>query len=65
MNRKTLQSETPVQEPLPPFPLPPTPEDERIPVPPGELVPEPIILPPEEPNKSPIDEGKGQQKAYL
>lgn len=65
MNKKILQSETPVQEPLPPFPLPPTPEDERIPVPPSDIIPEPINLPPEEPNKSPIEEGKNKEKAYL
>ena len=64
MMRKTLSSNTPV-EPVPPFPLPPEKEDERIPVPPTVVVPEPLNLPSDGEPKPPIDENPKEPKINL
>jgi hypothetical protein len=53
------------EEPIPPFPLPPEKEDERIPVPPGVVVPEPLNLPSDDEPKPPIEEDPKEPKIYL
>ena len=52
-------------EPDSPFPVPSQEDDERIPVPPGDVEPEPIELPPSEEPKNPIDEKPLEPKIYL
>ncbi len=61
---KDEKDDRPGEKPLP-APLPATPEDERIPVPPGEIPPEPIYAPGDPGNKAPIDEGPKGPKEYV
>lgn len=64
MNAKILTWPAP-QEPIPPLPSPPKNEDERIPVPPSDIVPEPLHLPSDEKHKAPIDEVPKEPKIYM
>lgn len=52
-------------EPIPPLPSSPKKEEDRIPLPPSDIVPEPIQLPPDDKNKAPIDEVPKEPTVYL
>jgi hypothetical protein len=64
MMRKTLARPAP-NEPIPPLPSPPKKEEDRIPVPPSDIVPEPLQLPSEDENKAPIDEVPKEPTIYM
>ncbi len=53
------------QKPIPPFPTPPEKDEDRIPVPPTDIEPEPLTLPTDETHKSPINENPKEPKIYL
>lgn len=62
-NQKNTQ--IPPSEPEPPRPPVDEKDDERIPIPPGELPPDPIQDPPVPGQQAPIDEGPKGPKMYV
>lgn len=62
---KTIMNVVTPIKPDPFFPLPPEKKDERIPVPPSDIVPEPIELPPEDEPQIPIDENPKEPQDIL
>lgn len=63
MSKKTAIGPSP-EKSIPPFPLPPEKEDDRIPVPPSDIVPDPLELPSDEP-AVPIDETPKKPTIYV
>jgi hypothetical protein len=64
MTRISIAGSAP-KEPTPPLPSLPKEKEEQIPVPPSDIVPEPIQLPSDDNHKAPIDEVPKEPKIYM